>query len=1731
MAEANAHAQAHAQDDHQLMAADDDNSQDTDDWTEAQLEARERSVNSYRAALTVKLKSARRGVENAVANPGAASKAVLEQLVAKLNEQYDKYCEHRQELMSIDGRDGASDRHQGRLDEAAEAYDDVLAAATAALSAWPPPAAAPAAPAAHHGGGGGVERFRANISVKPKELDVSTSFQDFRDWTKRYRFYYSSSNMAQLAIADQQDYVRESLSTALYTRIRDKIAADTPVFGETDSIMAFLEQEFLILQPTFIRRLALFSLKQGDRAFSSYLAELQLLSTDADLTGLNERDLLCFLSLAGAKPGAKLTEKLLLLKEPTLEDLRQTAQSFEVMEQNTKRVQAERDAAAAAAGRGRGGGRGRGRGGGQQRGRGGGGRGGRGGGGGGRGRGRSQNRDNRDKSRAKSAAREYLDDLESKGKCGSCGGNHVRQDCPRSDLVCDHCSGKGHTSKVCYKKKAGSGAKAQGQRSQTPAPGNEDSSANFVGRVAARDDAASAIEGTPRVDLTFRKGANRVTFECMPDTGATRTIIGESVLEGTGLKPSSLRRPPRLFNASGQLMKVTGQIRLLASYAGQEEVMLDCLVCRDLVDDVLVGWKDLVKLRLLSENFPCLVHSVRAKSAIASARAATVSKAVPDIFRIENVKKAFPEVFAAKLGRRRLQGPPMKIRLRDDVEVIPKHVTTARQVPLHLQDAAKATVDNLVDNGVIVPVDEPTEWISHGHFVQKPDGSARLVTDFVHLNQYVLRPVHPFPTPDEIRRLLKPTSKVWLVVDASSGYFQVVLEEESSKLTTFLLPWGPYRYTVAPMGLSASSDEWCRRSDAVTRGLEGVDKLVDDILVQAADWDQLWERASALFERCREMGMTLSEKKMQVGSTVKFAGFVIKEGGDVVPDPAKVAALKDFPRPEDVTGVRSFLGLANQLGSFLPDLAQMTTALRGLLKADAAFLWLDDHESEFRQVCNVLTSDLVISAFDPRLKTKLMTDAARLHGLGYLLLQEQTDGALKLVECGSKSLTPTQSRYATIELEALGMSWAAEKCDFYLRGMPHFEFVTDHKPLVGSFAKPINEVANPRVQRYREKLAPYNFTVTWLAGKKNVAADALSRAPYFPADEAGDEAATAQDDELGEYGDAHAVCSRLAEDPALQAVFDAAEDQAYRSMVSAIRAGKTSPPSGAESFKSVWHQLSLFDDEEVTLLLLDARRIVVPSRVRADVLRRLHLAHAGETKTKTRARQVYYWPSMNADIERMIGNCGPCQAHRASQPGEPVNFDTAAGAMEAVGLDLFAWQGKHFLLQVDRFSGYLWVKPLRALTAAAIVAHVKAWWLEFGRPNRVRTDGGPQFGNEFAAFCEEMGTRHELSSPYNPASNGLAEAGVKNAKTLLKKCLEADEDYGIALAEFNAMTRADGLSPSELFYGRYCRTALPGLPRPPSASTSRSPPPKPASGSTLSPLVAGQRVLVQNPVSKLWLTKAIVVEVRPDGRSYYVDAAGKKLLRNRRFLKPDPADDAEGADADDHEDDTGELTQLRRSPRLQAQNARRQGSDETDTSSSSTASSAPPSPSAASPSPSSSASPSSSPRSSPQPKVQFAAAARVRPSTWAAPTASRRPTRAPRPPTATTTPSTTSAGSTCSSSMRARSAGASSSSSSASSCTSAARSAPRPTGERPGRPATSRWVKVVRRKQGHRPRATRSSHTAARARPATPATRLSTTSRCPTASRRRSSTTFSPAATPAPAAPATPAATRSAARP
>ena len=109
------------------------------------------------------------------------------------------------------------------------------------------------------------------------------------------------------------------------------------------------------------------------------------------------------------------------------------------------------------------------------------------------------------------------------------------------------------------------------------------------------------------------------------------------------------------------------------------------------------------------------------------------------------------------------------------------------------------------------------------------------------------------------------------------------------------------------------------------------EKIVDDLLVHSTDLRNHVIDVIHIFELCRQFSVTLSKDKVQFAKdTVDYAGFVISKEG-VRADPKKLSAIAQFPRPANLTDLRSFIGLSNQLGAFSSRISELAAPLRDLM--------------------------------------------------------------------------------------------------------------------------------------------------------------------------------------------------------------------------------------------------------------------------------------------------------------------------------------------------------------------------------------------------------------------------------------------------------------------------------------------------------------------------------------------------------------------------------------------------------------------------------------------------------------------------------------------------------------------------------------------------------------------------------------------------------------------------------
>uniref|UniRef100_A0A803JSR1 ribonuclease H n=1 Tax=Xenopus tropicalis TaxID=8364 RepID=A0A803JSR1_XENTR len=356
--------------------------------------------------------------------------------------------------------------------------------------------------------------------------------------------------------------------------------------------------------------------------------------------------------------------------------------------------------------------------------------------------------------------------------------------------------------------------------------------------------------------------------------------------------------------------------------------------------------------------------------------------------------------------------------------------------------------------------------------VKKP-GKLRVCIDPKDLNKALKRSSYPMPTIDKILPSLAK-AKVFSVLDAKDGFWQVKLDKSSKNLTTFWTTFGHYRWLRMPFGIATVSEVHQRRQHKAVEGLPGVEVIADDILVYGcgdttADHDRNLIR---LLERARKLNLKLNRQKLRKRlSSVPYMGHLLTAEG-LRPDPDKVKAILEMPNPEDVQVVQRILGFVNYLSKFLPHLSDVCKPLRRLTDKDSVWVWQSSNDKSMEQIKKLVTAQPVLRYYDVNEEVTVQCDASE-KGLGATLMQQGQPVAF-----ASRTLSPTEQRYSMHRLKR--KVWLLCLAVRYLISI-YMEKTLSRLSLTTSHWKIFlrNLGAPKRLQRMMLQLQKYNLNMTY----------------------------------------------------------------------------------------------------------------------------------------------------------------------------------------------------------------------------------------------------------------------------------------------------------------------------------------------------------------------------------------------------------------------------------------------------------------------------------------------------------------------------------------------------------------------------------------------------------------------------------------------------------------------------
>ncbi|XP_037876915.1 uncharacterized protein K02A2.6-like [Bombyx mori] len=1017
-------------------------------------------------------------------------------------------------------------------------------------------------------------------------------------------------------------------------------------------------------------------------------------------------------------------------------------------------------------------------------------------------------------------------------ECSRCGDRrHQAKDCIYKDYVCSSCHETGHLRRMCPKKglknqaEAAGGSPCTGRRGNRGAGGNRRSwrgqrGAGRGGRERAplhllydqnNDDTYNNFnneqdgcgeENEPMYQMTLsnykpvciKVKVQNCLLKMEVDTGSALSCISKNVYDKYFSKEKLQACLLNLKFYDGSIIRPLGFINTIVKYQGVSK-MLDLYVIHK-------GTTNLLGRQWLAElNIPIKISK---PTSFKIQHSNFVTEHARDYNKLINeIVSRHKSLFDGTLGK--YTGGTAELIVRPDAVPI---YCRARPLPYALRERVDAELDAMLAAGVIKPVDH-SDWATPLVVVRKADGGLRICADYkVTLNKVLAIDRFPVPKMEDLFSNLSG-NKFFTKLDLSQAYNQIVLSEHSSEYTVINTHRGLFKYSRLVYGLASSPGIFQKLMVNMFKNVPNVVVFYDDILIRNQDLDSHLKSIKEVLDILERYGLKIKRSKCEFMVTeVRYLGFIIDQNGVRV-DPEKVKSIATMPHPNNVTELKSFIGMVNFYSKFIQDLSAHLSPLYALLKKGKHWMWGNEQNAAFLNVKKFLCSTKALAHFDMSLESVLTVDASA-RGLGAVLAQRGPGCQERVVAYASRALTTHELHYSQIHKEALAIVFAVEKFHQYLYGRK-FILRTDHKPLVSIFGPNIGipSAAASRLQRWAIKLSAYDFEIEYVRTDKNVA-DALSRLIESQKNDVASEETDLPEQTYLHFStealliDYNVLKKQTSSDPILSRV------------LSYIRDGW---PLDIEinELKPYYNRKNELYIELGCIMW--GHRVVIPSSCRNKIITELHDPHMGIVKTKSLARSYVWWPGIDEALETECRACTVCAAVAdAPSTHAPRSWPWPSRPWSRLHLDFLGpIGGVTYLVVVDSCSKWIEAIKMQRTTAQAVISVLRDLWSKFGLPKQTVSDNGPPFSSsDFQKFLIHNGIKHIYSAPYHSASNGAAENAVKICKRAIKKALKQNLNVDTALCRFllayrNTEHATTGDSPANILQGRSLRMRLDNL--------------------------------------------------------------------------------------------------------------------------------------------------------------------------------------------------------------------------------------------------------------------------------------------------------------------------------
>ena len=616
--------------------------------------------------------------------------------------------------------------------------------------------------------------------------------------------------------------------------------------------------------------------------------------------------------------------------------------------------------------------------------------------------------------------------------------------------------------------------------------------------------------------------------------------------------------------------------------------------------------------------------------------------------------------------------------------------------------------------------------------IRKPNGKIRFCIDFRKLNSRTKKDAYALPRISEMFDSLHG-AKWFSCLDIKSAYWQVEVEEEDKEKTAFTVgSLGFYECNRMPFGLSNAPATFQRLMENCFGDMNMQSRLIylDDIIVFSRTFEEHVQRLSMVFERLIEAGLKLSPEKCKLFQhKIKYLGHIVSAEG-IATDPRKIRCVQEWPVPQNIEQLRSFLGFVGYYRRFIKDFSKISRPLYELLKgsgcnkkeqrhkpsvASKDFVWQKQQQLAFEKLVGMCCEAPVL-AYADYTKPFIAHTGASMEGLGAVLLQTQ-EGKDQVIAYASRRLSQSERNYPVHKLEFLALKWAVtDKFHDYLYGNKFTVFTDNPLTYVLTTAK-----LDAMGHRWVASLSSYEFDIVYRSAASNRDADGLARIEWHQQLQEGVSQPVVQ--AMCQYvtADCSTVDAYVTDDATIPDLFGSSPvgdpmdwrqaqngDPAISQIIQCLINGSPWPegPSWSQDLRGLVKEGTRLCVKEN---LLYRRRttgdivspekehqLIIPAQFRQRILECVHdkAGHMGRERTGALLRPPCFWPGMYADVKKHIQDCDMClrRKHPVDQVA-PLENLSSTQPMELVCIDYLMMETskggfENVLVVTDHFTKY-----------------------------------------------------------------------------------------------------------------------------------------------------------------------------------------------------------------------------------------------------------------------------------------------------------------------------------------------------------------------------------------------------------------------------------------------------------